>query len=218
MTTLLKCLSFTLILTSLNMFQSNAAMYSTLTSGSWDNTTNVWSLNGITPCSCAPSTTVSGDAIRINHNIVMTENLEIILGSIFTVSTSGSLSGPSYDITLLSAGTVVNLNGPVTVSRLFNGFPSLTEGATLNIRTILNVQTQCDFYDGNVNLDFGYLHMTIGGNYRNWDNSTFTMLNGSKVELFGGNIVNYGNIGLCATCCMTSEGNWTNNAPGVLTG
>ena len=49
-------------------------------------------------------------------------------------------------------------------------------------------------------------------------NASFITSVGTKLELFSGNINNYGYIFICQDCCLESIGNWTNNSTGTVSG
>jgi len=90
-------------------------------------------------------------------------------------------------------------------------------GAIIDIHHILEISRQLDIYAGETNLIGGYLVMP-NGNFQVGFNGVFTTSNGAKVELFAGNINNYGNIFICADCCIETQGNWTNESIGTVTG
>ena len=50
----------------------NAATYTTMNSGDWNDVVNVWSLDGgLTPCGCTPGGTSSGNDIEVNHPLTL---------------------------------------------------------------------------------------------------------------------------------------------------
>jgi hypothetical protein len=209
MTLLLKSLSITLILTGLTAFQTNAALYSTLTSGTWDNTTNVWSLDGSTPCGCTPGPSTSGDDIRIIHDIVMSYNISIDGGSSFTLSNTGSLTGGS-NISIMNAN--LQIYGAVNIGKFDmdgGGFTNIYPGVVMTLSNRLDIDKGVFTIDGSVINSGGMVVHT---------NGVLITLNASKITVVSGNLSNYGTIDICEDCCLASNGNWKNQSSGTVTG
>ena len=190
--------------------------YQTIVDGSWDNKA-VWSTDGgMTSCDCTPSTNSLGDDININHTIVMSAHVNISGGSILNISISGSLLGPTYNLSTYS-NSIINISGPSTFLRLTNGKTSGINSSTINIFGIVEIKDKITLNGGVLNLDGGYLHQTIG-NINIFGSATFNIYNGAKLELFDGNLINEGLIYICPTCCIETYGNWTNELTGTVTG
>lgn len=203
-----KRLLFFITLLLLPIF-TNAATYTTINSGSWSNTTNVWSLDGVNPCGCAPAIPTTGHNIVINHNI--TSNMAIVIsgGSNLTVSAGASLTG---NFVLSINGATATMNGNVSVTKL-----EVNANSEVDFNnSVLTVSSQMDIR-GTVNVDGGYLLMT-GGNITINQGAVFNTTNAGKVDIQNGNISNYGQFNLCATCCFTTSGNWRNFSTGQVLG
>ncbi len=188
---------------------SISATYTTISSGDWSSTTDVWSLDGVNPCGCAPSIPTNGDNIIINHNITSGQGITIGNGSSLTVSAGASLSG---QFVLSIENSVAIMNGNVTVTKLEIDANSEVEFNT----SVLTVSSQMDIH-GTVNVDGGYLLMT-GGNITINPGAVFNTTNSGKVDIQNGNISNYGEFNLCGTCCFTTSGNWRNFSSGQVLG
>jgi len=206
---LLKTLSLTLILTVLNVFQSNAALYSTLTNGTWNNITNVWSLDGFTPCGCTPGPVTSGNDIRISHDVIMSYNITIDAGSSFTLNSTGSLTGGS-NISTMNAN--LNIYGAVSAGKFDmdgGGFTNIYPGVVMMLSNRLDIDRGVFTMDGSVINSGGMVVHT---------NGTLLTLNASKITVLSGNLSNYGTIEICKDCCLASNGNWKNLSSGTVTG
>lgn len=58
----------------------------------------------------------------------------------------------------------------------------------------------------------------LAGNFLIAEEGNFNTSNGAKLELFVGNITNFGDIFICADCCIETRGNWTNELTGTVLG
>ena len=211
---------FTLSILAFMLWNASfSATYHTYTNGSWNDPT-IWSTDGgTTSCNCLPPTTTNGNDIYINHIVNMTSDVSITNGSYFYVAPAGQLApsgGSTYDISVRGNTTVLDAHGKVSINRLTNG-SSATNGGKINIFNTFEVKAQIRLNSGMTNVDGGYLYMP-SGNFRNEENSTFNLLNGAKLELFGGNIRNSGQFSICTECCAESSGNWTNFSSGSISG
>lgn len=202
-------LKFILLLTFFQTSISFSATYTTIANGNWENTTSVWSLDGITSCGCSPSLLVDSDQIIVNHNITVSNNLDITQNSTLTVNSSGSLQS-DFVLTFINSTGVIN--GNVSVKKLVIDGASVVDFNS----SVLTVTSRMDIY-GTVNVDGGYLLMT-GGNMVINDGAVFNTTNNGKVDVQNGNISNAGEFNLCATCCFTTSGNWKNLSSGVVQG
>ncbi|MCR9173138.1 MAG: T9SS type A sorting domain-containing protein [bacterium] len=197
-----------LIITLISL-TSFGATYTTLAAGDWSNTTNVWSLDGVTPCGCAPSTITNSDQIIINHDITSNTNITLDNGSSLLIDANGSFTSGSEIIFNNSTATI---NGDVTVNKF-----TVNSGSVVDLNNaILTITARVEVY-GTINIDGGYTLMT-GGNVEVYTGGVLNLENGGKLDVQGGNITNSGNIDLCGTCCTTTSGNWRNNSDGTVSG
>lgn len=197
-------LFFVLVASSLN-----AAVYTTLSNGDWDNMSNVWSLDGVHACGCQPGTTTNGNDIDVRHDVVMTSNLFVNNGSMFTVEETGSLIGP-HNLTV--TGAKVNLYGTVSMAKFtING-----TGVVNLIGAVLTMSSRL-IVEGVLNVDGGYVYMS-NGNITISPAGTINTTNSGKVDAFNGNIENDGVVNICPSCCMTTRGNWKNSGSVLGTG
>ena len=205
-----------LTFTALLSFPSLSAHYTTTGSGSWTDIT-IWSLDGgATNCFCVPPTSLSGDTITINHNITATANISADNSAQFNVSASVSLDALGRKLTVTD-GAEVNLAGECSFSRLTNGIAAGTNGGTINIiGAVIHLNGQIEAHAGVINIS-GFMYQTVG-NIDIGPNGTINFSTGGKFESFSGNITNEGTLNICSDCCMTTSGNWTNEASGTVTG
>jgi len=197
-------------------FQARSIHYTTISSGNYSDPT-IWSVDGgSTPCSCAPSATLSGDTITIDHDVALGSHLTVNNNAVLNVSISGTLDASASNLLVLD-NAVLNLAGDCTFSRVTNGLSSGTNGGTMNINgAIVGLTNQVRLYAGTINVS-GFLYQT-SGNIQISPNATLNFISGGKFESFGGNIINSGNMDICLDCCVTTSGNWTNQASGVVSG
>lgn len=117
-------------------FTSNAQTYSTLRSGTWENTSNVWSLDGSTPCLCAPPANTSGADITINHNITSNSVLDFKQGSIVTITESIFTTNykiTNWNSTLTIDSSFLNLSGGGEIENKPTGSITLLNGSKITI-------------------------------------------------------------------------------------
>jgi hypothetical protein len=189
-----------------------ALTYTTLAAGSYNNITTVWSTNGVTPCGCAPPTTISNHTININHNILLTSNLAVANGGILNIAPSVTLSGTTRNIATLING-VININGTLNISQLTIGSGTTVNlvNGTLTQANQLQVSGTFNIDNGDFNLNGGNLSIISPGGSINTSNS-------SVLYVWGGNISNADYVFICNTCCLTTVGSWSNTATGVVAG
>lgn len=193
----------------LSSHQIYALTYTTLNSGSWNDVVSVWSTDGVNPCGCTPGYLVDGETIIVNHDINADGNVQLTNGTSFTVNFGGSYTS-SFVLSFINSNGVINDN--VSVKKL-----EIDGGSTVDFNSsILTVTSRIEVY-GTVNVDGGYMLMT-GGNLEIYPGAVFNTTNSGKVDVQGGNISNSGEFNLCATCCFTTSGNWTNEAQGQILG
>lgn len=101
-------------------YSAVAATYTAIATGSFDNTTTVWSTNGTTACSCKPSNPLSN-----NDNIIIKTGI--------SVTRTGNLTtGNSNTITIKGTGTFTITGNFIVNSNSIN--ISVEPGATLNVQ------------------------------------------------------------------------------------
>lgn len=203
--------TLSLFILSVFIYHGNliAATYTTLNSGLWNDVTNVWSLDGVTPCGCSPATTTAGNHIVINHNITTTSNLIINGASTFTVNASGQLLGSDN---INTWNSTIHFFGHVAINKFV-----MDAGANVNLHTgvIMDLNNQLHIINGVFTNDGG---LSNSGGIDINSTGTLITLNASRMHVTSGNMTNYGLIDVCATCCMSSNGNWRNMATGTVTG
>ena len=177
--------------------------------GNWNDVINVWSTDGgVTPCGCNPGATSSGDDIVINNAITMNFTVTIDGGSNMTVLASGKING-GQDLTI-STGTV-DLYGPATFGFMIvtNGTISLYTGVVMNSG---NLQIQPG---GVMNLDGAQV---ICGQTRIFAGGTLNLMNAARYRCITSNFRSNGTINIGVDCCIATNGNFSNNAGGVING
>jgi len=209
MTTFAKNVILTCFLPSLLSEFSSAATYTTLTNGSWNDITNVWSLDGVTPCGCNPGTNITGDIININHQVSLVANIVLNGGTNLTVNPSGQLIG-SNNIDVTSA--TMDFFGPVSITRLDMNAGSLVQ---LHIGVIFNLSNQLLITSGLFSNDGG---LVSSGGIDIGTTGQVILTNAARMDVVSGNFRNAGLVDICGTCCMSSNGNWRNTITGTVTG
>ncbi len=82
-------------------FSASAQTYTTMTTGAWTNTTNVWSTNGgASPCGCTPGAAPGAITVNVAHPLTVTPNMSFI-GTTMTVMATGSLTG-AFDLSVFN--------------------------------------------------------------------------------------------------------------------
>lgn len=188
----------------------NAATYTTLNNGAWDDVTNVWSLDGVTPCGCTPGANTLGNDVIVNHNLTVPYNLYFNSSNV-VIAANKTVSGP---IILNVWNTNLDVFGTLDLSRYIGSDLTVT---TFHPGSIMFLTNRLAMNFGVLNLDGGLISMS-GGNFLVASGATVNVYNGSRVYAANGNIQNDGNINLQAGSCMTAKGNWKNNASGVVAG
>jgi len=95
----------------LSSFLYFSQTYTSINDGAWNNTTNVWSLDGVTPCGCQPGH-VDALIVIVQNNLTLSGDLEIKNAGNLTISSIG-------EITTSSKGVRV-INGLLTNHGIFN--------------------------------------------------------------------------------------------------
>jgi hypothetical protein len=204
-------LAFTFLLIMNSAFQSNAITYTTMNSGDWNNTVNVWSTDGgITPCGCAPATTLAGDDVTINHTITMTGNVIVNGGSQFRVNVGGQLNGTD-DLFTWNPGSKIDILGIININRMgvdLSAVFNLHTGAIAICSSSLAINSGTLNINGAVINCSGFMVQPAG---------TMNMMNAARVYGVSSNMTNRGTITMTANCCIESNGNFRNQG-GTITG
>ena len=197
--------------------QSFSLSYETISGGDWDDPM-IWSTDGgASSCNCSPPTVPMGDVIDIYHIVNMTDHLYISGGSTLTVKPYAQLIGPSYKVAVRTNGTV-NFFGASIISELSSGKNVTSVGGTINIHySTLEINGRIEIFAGNINMVGALVYLHVG-NFTVYPSATFFTSNGAKLEIDKGNIENWGVLEICASCCIESQGNWTNENTGTVTG
>ncbi|MBL4862285.1 MAG: hypothetical protein JKY09_04605, partial [Crocinitomicaceae bacterium] len=195
---------------------SFATTYTTLTDGAWLDSTNVWSTDGKTACSCTPGEFFDGDSITINHTITFSANFVLDGATLMTVNAGAGLSATiqgqnAYDLT--SNKATINVNGTLSVGKYESNVESemtISGGGVV-------ATTERVIIDGVLNIDNGVINMS-DGNFTVGAGGTVKFTNGSKIGLDDGNLSNSGDITICPSCCLITKGSWKNFASGTING
>lgn len=200
-----------LLLFILLCFNSHGQKYFTLTNGDWNNTANVWSLNGVTPCACFPGNSLITDTLVIDHKINLTAHISASSNSIIQINSKAELSNIMYSLNI--TGSQVIANGSISIRKL-----TINAGAKLQvINSTLITNAGIDVY-GTLIVDFSNL-LNNGGNSETFSTGTVSLINDSRWQINSGNYKNSGITNICSTCCLyLSTGNIQNSIDGSFTG
>lgn len=192
-------------------FISYGQKYYTLTSGNYNNTTNVWSLNGVTPCGCFPSYNLISDTLIVNHPVNLTGNITANTQSKIQVNSAGSMSNSAVNVTV--SNSLVLADGSFSINRLI-----VDAGATFEItNSTLFINASLDIY-GTFISDFSNIYVNIG-NIDIYPSGSFIVLDGTRIHFTNGNFENSGITDICSSCCISfSKGNVTNQSSGSFIG
>lgn len=206
-------LRFTLLFILLSSsFSAKAINYVTMKPGAWEDAIDVWSTDGgVTPCGCTPGATSAGNNITINHPVSVSTNLTFNGGSIIISNAGGTLTGT---IVLTTQDVTATFSADVTISKWVQ---YSNTNVTFNSGSILSLTNRFDQTDGVFTLDGALVYMSTG-NFDIANTADFNATNSSRVNIEAGNITNNGDVFVDGTSCMTSNGNWKNNASGTITG
>ena len=188
-----------------------SAVYTTINNGNWNNTTNVWSLDGVSSCNCSPNPFISADTIVIQNNITITNDLTINNNGLIRILTGGILANTSFKLLVIN-GQIVS-NGTLTVNELNLG----TLGKATLFSSFLNVQNKI-IINGIFTSNFSNTYVTLGNIMVNATGS-FILENSSKLYFITGNFNNYGLVSIENNCCLQlNAGNVQNEAGGSFLG
>jgi hypothetical protein len=185
--------------------------YSTLTSGNWNNTTNVWSLNGSTPCGCFPGNNLVGDTLVVSHPLNLTAHVNASATSKIQVGSSGSMSNALFDITI--SNSIFLAEGNMNIKKLI-----INAGGVFQLtNSILMINASSDIYgqlqSNNADIQF------LTGNLQVFPSGSVFLSNGTHMHFSNGGYRNDGLTSLCSSCCISSDkGSFQNSAGAVVSG
>jgi hypothetical protein len=182
---------------------THAVHYRTILNGNWNNTTNVWSTNGSSPCGCAPSSNIISDTITINHPVNLTSHLSAAVSSKLQINTNGTLSNSLFDVSI--SNSILVANGSINIKRLTiqNGGSLQITNSVLMLNGPSTVNGLLTTTSSNIYLLSGNLDIALG--------AQLNLLNGSRLQITNGNIRNYGQLSICPTCCIAFDRGGINN-------
>lgn len=189
---------------------SHSQTYTTLVDGNWSNTTNVWSLDGVTPCGCMPPNPTNGVDISIEHNLNLGFDLDITGGSLVDLQPyTSSLVGTGSTITVTGATFIINSDLDI------QGMDILS-AATVNVYGYVSIQTNnsMDIY-GTLNVLGGYFEANSSITVQ--PTGAMILTNYSKI-VSNASFSNEGYIFICGVCCVEISGSVTNENTGTIAG
>ena len=192
-------------------FVSYGQTYKTLASGNWNNVTNVWSTNGVTPCGCFPGNNITSDTVIVNHPLTLNASINANSLSKIQINSSGSLTNPSFDVTI--SNSIVLANGSLSIRKL-----DVAAGGTFALtNSVLMINGSIDI-NGVFTSSFSNIYFA-GGNMQVFNTGSIIIGNGTRIHFNVGNFKNGGITSICPTCCISfDQGNVTNDATGTFTG
>lgn len=203
------------ILFSLQIFLLNIAVqaqkYTSLKSGNWDNTTDVWSTNGETPCGCNPGSVLNGDTIIVNHEVRPMANLSLAGSTNLRVNSSGSISNSLFDIVV--DHSLILADGAISVNKLMVNTGGKFELTNTSLIVNSRILIKGTFTSINTNIT------VIGGNIQVYQGGQVFFGGSTNIFFHNGNYKNGGTTFVCNTCCLyLSQGNITNDSTGGFEG
>ena len=200
-----------LILILFCSFVSLGQKYYTLNSGNFNNTADVWSLDGVTPCGCFPGNNLIADSLIIDHTINLTANLTAASLSKIQIHNGGSLSNSSFDLTI--DNSIVLSHGSVNLRKL-----NIAPGGSFSIEnSSLIISSSMDIY-GSFLATFSNVTV-INGNIQIYPTGSFIISDNSRIHFQMGNFKNEGYTSICSICCISfDKGNVLNESTGTFTG
>lgn len=182
---------------------THAVHYRTLINGNWNNTTNVWSTNGSSPCGCAPSSNVISDTITINHPVNLTSHLTAAASSKLQINTNGTLSNSLFDVSI--SNSILVANGSINIKRL-----TVQNGGSFQITNSVLMLNGSSIVNGLLTTTSSYIYL-LSGNLDISLGAQLNLLNGTRVQITNGNIRNSGQLSICPTCCIAFDRGGINN-------
>ncbi len=203
---------FTALVAVFFSFFASAATYTTLKNGNWSNTTDVWSIDGVSPCGCSPGASVNDQTIKILHNITFTVNMRFGANTQVFIQQNRSLSGgPTVNIDVFDS--YWNIEGNLFVGNLY----TRTAGADIFLNSGGSIQTSASFEmnGGNVHVRSAYLRSFSAAVVSS--TSHLRLSHGSKFEGLN-SFNNYGILTVELGSCLSSVGTFQNNPASFVYG
>jgi hypothetical protein len=188
-----------LVLAGIFCFQyaATSQTYYTLTSGNWNNTTNVWSLNGTTPCGCFPGNTLVSDTLYVSHPLNLTAHINASATSKIQVGNGGSMSNALFDVTI--SNSIVLAEGNLNIKKL-----TINAGGLFQLNnSVLMVNGSSDVF-GQFNANNSDIQL-LAGNVQVFPSGNVQLTNGTRLHFSNGNYRNEGITSVCSTCCISSD-------------
>jgi len=194
------CLSFSAL---------GQATYTSLADGNWNNT-SVWSLDGSTPCSCAPPATVTGFTVVAEHNVIPTANLTVGSAGILAVNSGASLITNFPRNLTVNSGGLVNSNGEIKMAQI-----NINAGGTANFYGPVTAGSKFTIYG---NVSFGSTVTMTTGNLDIKSAATVVIASNVIIDIIAGNAINAGTIDFQGGCITINGGNFTNQPMSQVVG
>ena len=203
--TLVRSFYLTLFLLLSVQFVAVGLTYYTLSNGDWNSTT-IWSTNGVTGCSCAPSNTIDGFDVVVRHTVTMTSGVFIRSGNVLTLDVNSELNG-AFDITIENGD--LTSNGVISIKELkvksngtatFNGPVTTSSNLTQEGSTTFNAI------------------ITVNGNLKNKVGAFLIATKNCQINIQSGNLDNSGSIDFDSVCVELNSGNFKNLSGGTIQG
>ncbi len=182
--------------------------YTTLTGGDWDNTTDVWSTDGITPCLCEPGDELDGFNVDILHTTNLNTDIEIKAGGVMTVSAGAEVANVEYKIevkdgSLISNGLIKSKELEVKES----GTVQLLGGTEIDAKFVI---------EGTASFDS--LVTILNANLEIKTSGVVTIEPYTIIDILNGNLYNDGTIDFNAAGIEVPNGNIDNKSGSNITG
>lgn len=185
-----------------------ATSYLTIASGNYNDATEVWSTDGVSPCLCTPPTTLTDplDSLFIRHDLLSVSAITISGGGHMAITAAGSFSSPA---TLrIDGGSLANA-GALTADAIQVVNSAFASTGTVEVSTgsFLNIASTTDIT--------GYMH--VGLDFRVFPGATFILRSNSTLVVSGF----FFNLGMTITepgSCINVAGDFFNPEIGDIVG
>ncbi len=192
-------------------FSAYSLTYTSIDDGDWNNTTSVWSLNGSTPCGCAPGLNLINDTVVIMNYINLTGHLGIDGAALLSINSGGSLANTAMRLTM-RGGTIVS-SGLLSVNEL----TLRTQAKGYFYSSVVNIQNRMEVA-GIFEATFSNLYVQ-NGNIEVLAAGSFSLYGNTKIFFNAGNFNNYGKVFIDGESCIhLGAGNFRNFSSGQFNG